>query len=178
MLSRLVDDAHALSRVAKEALLLMHFDKVDEAIAAGNAKFLLNREDDACVRGCYRCLLSYFNQPDHELIDRGSDEAKQMLVDIARGEVVLAVARTPSVTVDGWEPAFKEAGIPAPDGTSVSFADQEMRFSWRSHFVAACTEALTEAAQAVAEAKGWALFELPETSAAGVPHALTAMFKD
>lgn len=178
VLSRLVDDAHALSRVAKEALLLMHFDKVDEAIAAGNAKFLLNREDDACVRGCYRCLLSYFNQPDHELIDRGSDEAKQMLVDIARGEVVLAVARTPSVTVDGWEPAFKEAGIPAPDGTSVSFADQGMRFSWRSHFVAACTEALTEAAQAVAEAKGWALFELPETSAAGVPHALTAMFKD
>ena len=178
VLSRLVDDADALSRVAKEALLLMHFDKVDDAIAAGDAKLLLDRDGDACVRGCYRCLLSYFNQPDHELIDRGSDEAKQMLVDLARGEVVLAVARTPSATVDGWEPAFKEAGIPAPDGTGVSFADQEIRFAWRSHFVAACTEALTEAAQAIAEAKGWTLFELPETSAAGVPDALTAMFKD
>lgn len=178
VLSRLVGDAHALSRVAKEALLLMHFDKVDDAIGAGDAQLLLDRDGDACVRGCYRCLLSYFNQPDHELIDRGSGEAKQILVDIARGEVGLAVARTPSVPIDGWEPVFKEAGIPAPDGTSVSFADQEMHFSWRSHFVAACTGVLTEAAQAVAEAKGWALFELPETSTEGLPEALTAMLKD
>ena len=77
-------------RVAREALILMHFDKVDEAIAAGDAKLLINRQDEACVRGCYRCLLSYFNQPDHELIDRTSDEAKQLLIDLARGQVVLA----------------------------------------------------------------------------------------
>ena len=30
--------------------------------------------DAHCVKGCYRCLLSYYNQPDHELIDR-TDEA-------------------------------------------------------------------------------------------------------
>ena len=24
----------------------------------------------ACVAACYRCLMSYYNQPDHELIDR------------------------------------------------------------------------------------------------------------
>ena len=23
-----------------------------------------------CVAACYRCLLSYYNQPDHELLDR------------------------------------------------------------------------------------------------------------
>ena len=88
----------------------MHFKKVDEAIAAGDAKLLADREGEACVRGCYRCLLSYFNQPDHELIDRTSDEAKQMLIDLARGEVVLSSAQPRSESASGWEQAFKDAG--------------------------------------------------------------------
>jgi Lhr-like helicase len=178
VLNRLVEDAHALSKVAREALSLMHFDKVDDAIAAGDASLLVDRDSGACVRGCYRCLLSYFNQPDHELIDRASAEAKQMLIDLARGEIVLAAGSSRHVGVDGWDAAFKDAGIPAPDGASVSFADQEMRFAWRTHFVAACTSALSEAAREIADTKGWTLFELPETCADGVPDALILMFKD
>jgi hypothetical protein len=112
-LSRLVEDPQALGKVAREALMLMHFEKVDEAIAAGDAKLLLSLEGEACVRGCYRCLLSYFNQPDHELIDRTSDEAKQMLIDLARGQVVLAVALDQASEGGGWAIAFREAG-PAP----------------------------------------------------------------
>ena len=38
VLNRLVEDAHALGKVAREALSLMHFDKVDDAI--GNARLL------------------------------------------------------------------------------------------------------------------------------------------
>lgn len=178
VLNHLVEDPRALGKVAREALSLMHFDKVDEAIAAGDAAFLVDRDSDACVRGCYRCLLSYFNQPDHELIDRASTEAKQMLIDLARGEIVLAAGSARPAGVDGWESAFKDAGIPAPDGASVSFADQEMSFAWRNHFVAACTSALSEAAREIADTKGWTLFELPETCAAGVPDALISMFKD
>jgi hypothetical protein len=156
----------------------MHFDKVDDAIAAGDASLLVDRDSGACVRGCYRCLVSYFNQPDHELIDRTSVEAKQMLIDLARGEIVLAAGSSRHAGVDGWDVAFKDAGIPAPDGASVSFADQEMRFAWRTHFVAACTSALSEAAREIADTKGWTLFELPETCADGVPDALISMFKD
>jgi Lhr-like helicase len=179
VLNRLVEDAHALGKVAREALSIMHFDNVYEAIAAGDAKLLVDRDGDACVRGCYRCLLSYFNQPDHELIDRASIEAKQMLIDLARGEVILATGSSSSTMgVEGWVPAFTDAGIPAPDGTSVSFGDQEMSFAWRNHFVAACTATLSAAAMDIADAKGWTLFELPETFAAGVPDALISMFKD
>jgi len=179
VLNRLVEDAHALGKVAREALSLMHFDKVDDAIAAGDASLLVDRDSGACVRGCYRCLLSYFNQPDHELIDRASAEAKQMLIDVARGEIVLAAGSSrPAGGIDGWDVAFKTAGIPAPDGASVSFADQEMNFAWRSHFVAACTGTLSAAAQEIADAKGWTLFALPETCADGVPDALISMFKD
>jgi hypothetical protein len=154
----------------------MHFQKVDEAISAGDAKLLVTHDGEACVRGCYRCLLSYFNQPDHELIDRTSDEAKQMLIDLARGEVVLAVAPGQSAEGGGWASAFKEAGLPAPDASTVSFSNQEMSFVWRSHFVAACLTPLTEATREAAETKGWTLFELPETVTAGVPHAMISMF--
>lgn len=178
VLNRLVEDANALGKVAREALSLMHFDKVDDAIAAGDASLLVDRESGACVRGCYRCLLSYFNQPDHELIDRASVEAKQMLIDLARGNIVLAAGSSRHAGVDGWDAAFKDAGIPAPDGASVSFADQEMRFAWRTHFVAACTSAPSEAAREIADTKGWTLFELPETCADGVPDVLISMFKD
>ena len=175
VLSRLVEDPQALGKVAREALILMHFEKVDEAIAAGDAKLLVNRDGEACVRGCYRCLLSYFNQPDHELIDRTSDEAKQMLIDLARGQVVLAAAPSQPSEGGGWASAFKEAGLPPPDASAVSFSGQEMSFAWRSHFVAACVAPLSEAAREAAEAKGWTLFELPGTVAAGVPDAMISM---
>ena len=75
--------------------------------------------------GCYRCLLSYFNQPDHELIDRTSDEAKQMLIDLARGRVVLPW-RQPRrrKVVDGRAPS-RTPGLPPPDASTVSFSGQD-----------------------------------------------------
>ena len=176
VLSRLIEEPKALGKVAREALTLMHFDGVDDAIAGGDARLLVSREGEACVRGCYRCLLSYFNQPDHELIDRTRDEAKQMLIDLARGQVVLAASPGRSAEGGGWVTSFKDAGLPPPDGSPVCFADQEMSFAWRSHFVAACVPPLTEATRQEAEAKGWTLFELPQTDAAGVPNAMISMF--
>jgi Lhr-like helicase len=176
VLSRLIEDRQMLGKVAREALTLMHFDKVDEAVAAGDAMLLVSRDGESCVRGCYRCLLSYFNQPDHELIDRTSDEAKQMLVDLARGQVVLAGVPGQSIEGGEWTRAFKDAGLPPPDSSSVRFSNQEMSFVWRSHFVAACVFPLTEALRQEAEAKGWTLFELPEAVAAGVPDAMISVF--
>jgi len=175
VLSRLIEDSQAFGKVAREALILMHFDKVDEAVAAGDAKLLVEHDEEACIRGCYRCLLSYFNQPDHELINRRHEEAKQMLVDLARGQVVLAGADQP-VGRGKWMDAFKEAGLPAPDSSAIKFSDQEMGFTWRSHFIAACTSPLTEAIRQDAEAKGWTLFELPEAVTAGVLNAMRSMF--
>ncbi|WP_342739906.1 DEAD/DEAH box helicase [Bradyrhizobium sp. B117] len=176
VLSRLIEDPQALAKVAREALILMHFEKVDEAIAAGDAKLLVSYDGEACVRGCYRCLLSYFNQPDHELINRMSGEAKQMLIDLARGQVVLAQGAGQSAEGSEWQSAFKEAGLPPPDGSAVSFSGQVMNFAWRSHFVAACVTPLSQATREVAEAKGWTLFELTEAAAGGVPDAMLSMF--
>lgn len=174
VLGRLIGEPHTIGRVAREALVLMHYDNVDEAIAAGDAELLVSHDGEACVRGCYRCLLSYFNQPDHELIDRTNDQVKRMLVDLARGQVV---SRTQgNQRDDGWSRALKDAGLPLHDSSGLCFSDQEMTFVWRGHFVAACNSSLTESALQEAESRGWTLFELPETIAEGIPTAMLSMF--
>jgi Lhr-like helicase len=177
VLSRLVEDPQALGKVAREALNLMHFEKVDEAIAAGDAAVLADRVGETCVRGCYRCLLSYFNQPDHELIDRASVEVKQMLIDLARGQITIAEAPIRVAGAARWEAVFKDAAVPCPDSASLNFGDQDMSFVWRQHFVAASTSPLSAAAREIATAKGWALFELPQNVSDGLPSEMISMFR-
>ncbi|MCB1276135.1 DEAD/DEAH box helicase [Prosthecobacter sp.] len=176
VLSQLIEDSGALRRVARTALSLMHFDHVDEAIAAGDASLLAN-QSDTCVRGCYRCLLSYYNQPDHEKIDRTSDEAKQLLIDIARGDRHLANTRPASEEATGWLGVFKQLGIPAPDAESATLGGQVFAYVWRPHRVAAATEPLTEAAQAYADDMGWTLFELSAEATANLPEAMITSLK-
>jgi len=48
-----------MARVAAKALEILHIDA-----ATGDDM------ENSCVRGCYRCLLSYGNQRNHEIIDR------------------------------------------------------------------------------------------------------------
>ena len=65
VLRQLVEDSAALPAVAREALILCHFDPetgADLHHAPGAA------ED--CEAACYDCLMSYANQPDHALLDR------------------------------------------------------------------------------------------------------------
>jgi ATP-dependent helicase YprA (DUF1998 family) len=65
VLRRLVEDAGALAQVARNALEICHFNPdtgADLRMAPG-AK-------EVCEAGCYDCLLSYYNQPDHRFVDR------------------------------------------------------------------------------------------------------------
>ena len=56
-----MEEPEAIARVATEVLKLCHFDlDTGEDVA----------EKDKCSRACYRCLLSYANQPDHRLLSR------------------------------------------------------------------------------------------------------------
>jgi len=65
VLRHLLHDPEAIRRVAKRALALCHFNP-DTGDDLGSAA--PNRE--RCVAACYDCLLSYFNQPDHPIVDR------------------------------------------------------------------------------------------------------------
>ena len=65
VLQRLVEDEEEFRQVARRALQLCHFDPdtLDDLGHAEGAK-------EACEAACYDCLLSYYNQRDHRLLDR------------------------------------------------------------------------------------------------------------
>lgn len=72
VLTRLATEPEALARVAGEALAIMHFRRPASGVWVREQ---LEEEVDKdgkplCEAGCYRCLLSYYNQPDHVNIDR------------------------------------------------------------------------------------------------------------
>ncbi len=85
VLRRLLDPAEpdALARVAREALRLCHFDP-DSGADCGRAA---GAEED-CVAACYDCLLSYYNQRDHELLDRHS--VRDLLLAWTRGSLEIS----------------------------------------------------------------------------------------
>src|SRR5690606_28840437 len=70
VLARLVAEPASLAAVARKALQVMHFDLGDDASLPSDPHQLVDQPNTACVAACYRCLMSYYNQPDHELIDR------------------------------------------------------------------------------------------------------------
>jgi Lhr-like helicase/very-short-patch-repair endonuclease len=84
VLTRIATEPGALARVAAEALLIMHY----KPPADGNwqAATLENEPDDSshlsCEAGCYKCLLSYYNQPDHINIDRQDVDNNGKALDI------------------------------------------------------------------------------------------------
>ncbi len=65
VLRQLVDDPHAWAEVAREALTLCHFDP-----DTGEDQRRARADAEPCEAACYDCLMSYYNQQDHKLLDR------------------------------------------------------------------------------------------------------------
>lgn len=83
VLTRLATDAEAFARVAGTALTIMHYASPDQTWQADQ---LQNTHTD-CDAACYRCLLSYYNQPDHPLIDRKLDKVIEMLCNLTQASL-------------------------------------------------------------------------------------------
>lgn len=85
VLTRLATEAQALCAVAAEALRIMHFQSPPAGQPWRKSELTQELDEDGkplCEAGCYKCLLSYYNQPDHPLIDRQDKEAGGQLLDI------------------------------------------------------------------------------------------------
>ena len=76
VLRRLIIEKDAISRVAKTAIEICHFDP-----ATGNDIGRAPGTEEDCEAACYHCLLSYTNQRDHALIDR--KKIKELLFQLA-----------------------------------------------------------------------------------------------
>jgi hypothetical protein len=152
VLTRLVSDPNVIQQVARAALTIMHF-AVEEQLPAGPPD-LHDRPNTACVAACYRCLMSYFNQPDHELLDRRDPHVRTLLLRLARSRTSVPVPEsgeagprspaTPSSTggalATRWLAEALSLGIPAPDESGPG-QGKDGTFLWREYFVAAVLDA-------------------------------------
>lgn len=124
VLSRLVQSPESFATVAREALRIMHYQIPPEGsfldldLASAEER---QSGQAICEAGCYQCLLSYFNQPDHELINRRNASALDILQQAAHASVVRKGSASPSQT-----------GASLPDSSGLAFADYLTRLHLKS----------------------------------------------
>jgi Lhr-like helicase/very-short-patch-repair endonuclease len=121
VLTRLATEPTAMAAIAAKALEVMHF--LPPAFGQAWLRKTLEEERDAdgqplCEAGCYRCLLSYYNQPDHTLIDRKDKDAGGLLLDIL---CRLTLASTAQGT-QGRAPEQHDAELSRTAGSSLEQA--------------------------------------------------------
>ena len=83
VLTRLATDPDAIPRIARKALEICHYASKSGEWRDSND---LEDREEGCEAGCYRCLLSYYNQLDHSGIDRKQEDLIELLCRLARSE--------------------------------------------------------------------------------------------
>ncbi len=176
VLTRLAVEPDLLAVVAKEALSIMHFDLENGLPAAATA--LTDVQGISCVAACYRCLMSYYNQPDHELLDRRDENARMLLWRLAHAKLnnldqqpaaPTQEAGTSSTSVDPLAAFMKKAqdfDLPAPDPEPLRADGQLLPLVWRGSYVAASLAELNSEALAELRQKGFEVVVLGNDSGA------------
>jgi RAD3-like DEAD/DEAH box helicase/uncharacterized protein DUF1998/helicase-like protein len=153
VLTRLVAEPERLAEVARKALSIMHFAVTDEASLPADGHDLVDAPDTACVAACYRCLMSYFNQPDHERIDRRDADARSLLLRLSRAAtsgidappVSRRSSRPHPAGVDDSFARFLDLArsreLPGPDAEALLVGEVRVPLVWRGHYVAVLFEA-------------------------------------
>ena len=177
VLGRLTTEPQALADVARTALELMHYRNLDAAIAGADPELLETDPEAQCVKGCYRCLLSYYNQPDHELIDRTDDDVLRVLVRLARGNVASISSSTAAGGTRAWDEALTRWGLPSPDSEALIVDGAVLPLAWRTHLAAATFGPLGDDTRAALEALGFAVTMVPEEPGNTPPLELAAMLR-
>lgn len=115
VLTRLATDVAAWRKVALTALELMHWKQEDESKPWHTLplKQWVNA-DESCEAGCYRCILSYYNQPDHENIDRKDSLALEWLAKLTGLDL--------NVGAGGKPAAEQKARLKRASGSSLEHA--------------------------------------------------------
>jgi ribosomal protein L37E len=152
VLTRLVSEDYSLATVAKEALRIMHFELGEEdRPLTEEAEALRDLPGTSCVAACYRCLMSYFNQPDHELLDRRDVDARALLLRLARatthvrpslvppapGQVILPIGPPGDTPLARWKLEALRRQLPEPDAKPYGDGEVQVPLVWREHYVAA-----------------------------------------
>ncbi|QOJ08058.1 DEAD/DEAH box helicase [Nitrosomonas sp. H1_AOB3] len=178
VLTRLANNPADLALVADKALQLIHYRAPQNGAWLLDDLPSLERSDELgnhqCEAGCYQCLLSYFNQPDHEHINRRNTDALKLLVTLANAQVQPAKTGLPSVAsapstdahLDAWLAALEQAGAAQPDAFNVSvnngaaIAAAQYKVARALVFLSAVDEQTT----GVLQDKGWRVLDFSDAS--------------
>ena len=159
-LTRLIQEPSAFAQVARRALEIMHYTSESIALAATQGHQALQPEPDArCVAGCYRCLLSYYNQTDHALIDRRLEPVLEFLLRLTSAE-----SHNPDApNLATLNTAAGLPGCPPYDPAPLDINGFQIDWIWRAARVAAVEDANAPSAlSAQLAAKGIELIRLPQ----------------
>jgi len=175
VLTRLISEPSSLASAAKAALNLMHFDNPDQT---ADLDQLLQQDrknaegESTCEAGCYQCLLSYFNQPDHENIDRHNQEALKILLGLAHAIVTpngirpntAPVLSTESSLIDQWLAALQQANLKQPDAVAVPINQGQATAAgqYKAQRVLVFVEPVNEAMRDQLQDKGWQVLDFSE----------------
>ena len=156
VLSRLAREEGVLAEVARRGLERMHYNP------ATLEEIPEDRQD--CQAGCYRCLLSYYNQPDHRHIDRRNPLVLKLLSALTRSRVRGEAAEGEGESGASWKKELAQRGLRLPDETDFSVA--EGRFVvpglYRSARVFLTLGVPPEGLEDYAEERGYRVLHLPE----------------
>jgi hypothetical protein len=155
----------------------MHYRNLDAAIAAADPALLENHPEAQCVKGCYRCLLSYYNQPDHEHIDRTDDDVRRMLLRLARSEVAPIASSRGAAEAGAWPEALARWGLPLPDGEPLIVDGAVLSLAWRTHLAAAVFGPVRDETRAALEALGFTVATVPDEPGDTPPPELAELLR-
>lgn len=159
VLKRLMEDAGRWQRLAEVALDLMHLYRSEGSLADDPGA-------EPCVAGCYRCLLSYYNQPDHLLIDRRDETVQGILDQISR----CAVAVGESGAGASWAEALASWNAPSPEAETIDGTVYPL--CWPDRMLMAVT--FPPPPSLIVRCKDWGrdLIELPSSPGSTMPASL------
>lgn len=178
VLTRLVRESDMLAAVARRALALMHYDvPVDVDVPMPPLEALVDVPGTTCVAGCYRCLLSYYNQPDHEFIDRRDGMVVRTLWRLAQVRTRLEADSVPpllalsSPATEGWvaswlASAATHAHLLPPARADV---DAVTVLHWPDHYVAVALPDTPRELQAAWEDRGYTFVRFAAEADAWLP---------
>lgn len=159
VLKRLMEDARRWRRLAEVALELMHLHRENGSLVDDPAA-------EPCVAGCYRCVLSYYNQPDHLLIDRRDEGVQAVLDRMARCDADAAAKSYD----EPWLTALAAWQVPPP--TEETIDEVTYPLCWPDMMVMAVAAPLSPSLVARCRDIGRDLIELPPMPPSTIPPAL------
>jgi ATP-dependent helicase YprA (DUF1998 family) len=148
VLARLASDTDSFARVARRALRILHKDIDEAGTLPSSPEKLVDVSNTTCVAGCYRCVMSYFNQTDHEHINRQNTDVLRLLLRLAQSTATKVTSAMPDVLTtttaamsqDPLIAALIADGLPPPDPKPLTVDGEVLPIVWRKRHVVVLQE--------------------------------------